>query len=301
MVIPKNHTYNQFVPGIPPRAFCLSGDFVTFETQDALFGIGREAFFHADKYPPGFVNVRANPITGPLWINEAMPGDVLEVKIHDIRCIGRGFFAIPNDGAAGHNTIDGREFIEFEMSNSKELIEVKSGRCFEANPMIGVIGLASKGEKPCFSTECGDYGGNMDNNALRPRAAVYLPVNVNGALLGMGDVHAAMGDGEVFGQGVEISAEIDVTVTVFKNINIKRPFVLYDDTVSVMAAADSMEAASHLCVADMRHILTERYGLTPIDAAMAIALYGDMKVCQIVNAQKSMRMELPLNKLKLFL
>ena len=300
MRITRDNIYNQFVPGIEPRACCPSGERVTFETLDALFGMGREIFFQAGKYPAGFSHVRANPGTGPLWVEGALPGDVLEVLIHDIRCEGKGFFILPNSGPAGPGTIGGREFVEFEALESGELLEVRSGRRFPASPMIGVIGTASIGERPWFTTECGDHGGNMDNNAICAGACVYLPVFTEGGLLGIGDVHAAMGDGEVFGQGVEICAEVDVTVTVRKDMNIKRPFVLTDNAVSAAAAALTMEEASRLCVEDMRVILENHYGLTSLDAAMAIALFGDLKVCQIVNAQKSMRMELPLKKLSRF-
>ena len=300
MRITRDKTYNQFVPGIERQAACKSGDRVVFEVRDALFGMGRETFFQADAWPVGFSQVRANPCTGPLFVEGALPGDALEVKIHSVKCVGNGFFVVPNSGDAGPNTINKREYVEFETLDSGDLLEVNGKRVFSARPMIGVVGTATKGSKPWFATDAGDHGGNMDNNAIQAGAAVYLPVFIEGGYLGMGDVHAAMGDGEAFGQGVEIAADIEATITVVKDMNIKRPFVLTDDTLSVMAAADTMESACRLCVDDMSGLLAARYGLSPLDAAMAIALYGDLKVCQIVNAQKTMRMEMAIRRIEQF-
>ena len=300
MRITKDSIYNQFVPDIEPGAFCQSGQQVTFETVDALFGMSREIFFCADKYPLSFTHVRANPITGPLYVEGAKPGNVLEVKIYGIKCIGKGYFVVPNRGTPNSCTVNGQEYVEFEMLESGEMLEISTGRRFPASPMIGVIGTASKDGRPWFATETGNHGGNMDNNIVRPGATIFLPVFVEGGLLGIGDVHSAMGDGEVFGQGVEICAEADVMVTVRKDITINRPFIMTDTVISSVASADNMEEASRLCVEDMRYILEAHYNMTPSDAAMAIALYGDLKVCQIVNSQKTMRLELEFNSLALF-
>ena len=300
MRITNESIYNQFTPDIKPQAFCESGQQITFETVDALFGMSREIFFCADKFPKGFTNERANPATGPLYIEGAKPGDVIEVKINRIKCIGKGYFVVPNRGTPNANTVNGREYIEIEMLESGEMLELSTGRRFPARPMIGVIGTASNDGRPWFATETGSHGGNMDNNIVRSEATILFPVFVEGGLLGIGDVHAAMGDGEVFGQGVEVCAEVDVTVTVRKDIRINRPFIMYDTFISSVASADSMEEASRLCIEDMRDVLETIYKMTPSDAAMAIALYGDLKVCQIVNSQKTMRLELELKSLALF-
>jgi amidase len=270
---------------------------VIFETQDALCGMGREIFFGGDKYPKDFMHGKSNPVTGPLWVEGAMPGDTLEVKVHRIDCLKKGFFCLPNSGEAGINTMNGQEYVEFAMSKPGVLTEIATGRRFPANPMIGVIGTASKGEKPWYSTECGDHGGNMDNNAVKAGVTVFLPVFTEGGLLGMGDVHAAMGDGEVFGQGVEIEADIEVTVTLHKDMKIKRPYTRFENVIATMAAGNSLDEAAKLCIEDLKTLLMSIYDLNPLDAAMAMALYGDLKVCQVCNPQKSMRMEIDMEGL----
>lgn len=296
MRITRDKIYNQFVPDVAPAARCTSGTRIIFETQDALFGLGREVFFNENQYPEEFLYTRANPVTGPLWIEGAMPGDTLEVEIHRIECLGSGFLYLPSDGLPGENTINGREYVELNMPEQGVLVEIATGKRFIANPMIGVIGTASKGEKPWFSKECGDHGGNMDNNAVKAGATVFLPVFVEGGLLGMGDVHAAMGDGEVFGQGVEIGADIEVTVTLHKEMKINRPYTRLGNVISTMAAADTLDEAALLCTEDLKTLLMSIHGLSLRDASLAIALYGDLRVCQVCNPQKSMRMEIDMEE-----
>src|SRR5699024_9381013 len=81
--------------------------------------------------------------------------------------------------------------------------------------MVGVIGTAPAGEGVNTGTP-GDHGGNLDTTLLGEGATLYLPVNVEGALLSMGDMHSSMGDGEVMGSGLEVAGEIEVTVEVLK-------------------------------------------------------------------------------------
>ncbi|WP_438467719.1 acetamidase/formamidase family protein [Streptococcus pluranimalium] len=90
--------------------------------------------------------------------------------------------------------------------------------------MIGVIGTAPAGE-PVNTGTPHDHGGNMDTTAIIEGSILYLPVNTEGALLAIGDVHATMGDGEIMGSGLEIPAVIEVTVEVLKNCDYPLPMV----------------------------------------------------------------------------
>jgi len=282
MKITRDKIYHQFIPEIAPQIHISSGDKLTVETFDAAGG----------RFTEGFVYTRPNPATGPIYVNGALPGDTLEIEIHDIKVTGKGYINIPIGGAY-------RE-IKIESLPGGNLRLLDNDIIFPASPMIGVIGVAAPANSPDahFSIETGDYGGNMDNNAVKAGAKVYLPVFVEGALLGLGDIHAIMGDGEVFGQGIEICAEVDITVTVKKDMKISRPIVITDKIISAAASAATMEQASELAVSDMRHILENYYGLQPAEAALAVAFYGNLRVCQIVNPQKTMRMEVLKDKLK---
>ena len=292
MTITRDKIYNRFLPEILPCAEISPGDRLTLETLDALFG--RSVDDRDGKLERDYVTSHANPATGPIYVKGAMPKDTLEIEIHDIRLVGKGFLNIPNSGAPAANTYNKRDYIEAEALPDGNLRIVHNGKILPAKPMIGVIGVAAyaKNSGGNLTVEAGDHGGNMDNNAITAGAAVYLPVFVEGALLGIGDIHGIMGDGEVFGQGVEICADVDITVRVNKAMKINRPLVISKEIISTAASAETMEKASDLAISDMRYILETYHGLSPADAALAIALYGDLRVCQIVNPQKTMRMEI---------
>jgi len=284
MRITRDSKYHQFIPGIEPVIKIESGDRLTVETLDAAGG----------RFLEGFVYDRPNPATGPIYINGAEPGDTLEIEIHDIKLIGKGFMKVPKDG--------GEYEVKFEALADGTLRVLNMGdiynnKIFKSRPMIGVIGVASGKPGEHLSIETGDHGANMDNNAIITGVKLYLPVFVEGGLLGLGDIHGIMGDGEVFGQGVEICAGVDITVKIIKDMKINRPLVISDKIISAAASADTMEAASELAIADMRCILEKYYDMPPVDAAFAIALYGNLRVCQIVNPQKTMRMEIEKDKL----
>jgi len=277
--------YYDFLSGIEPRISISSGDRLTVETFDAAGGMFLE----------GWVYVRPNPATGPIYINGAMPGDTLEVEIHDIKLVGTGYMHIPHakDGISTKFTRNGHEFIKAEATLGGKLRVLNNdGKILPANPMIGVIGVAASPDSGNYpSTGAGDYGGNMDNSAIKAGVKVYLPVFVEGALLGIGDIHGAMGDGEIFDQGMEMCADVDITVSVRKDMKINRPLVISDDIISTTATAATIEEASALAVSDMRYILQTYYNLSHVDAGLMIGFYGDLRVCTLVG-NKTMRMEI---------
>jgi len=284
--------YYDLIPEIEPLVSISSGDRLTVETFDAAGGM----------YLDGWKYVHPNPMTGPLYVNGAMPGDTLEVEIHDINLVGTGYMHIPNtkEGISSEFTRNGHEKIKAEATPDGNLrVLNNNGKIFPANPMIGVIGVASAPDSgECPSTGAGDYGGNMDNKLIAPGVKVYLPVFVEGASLGIGDIHGAMGDGEIFDQGMEMCADVDITVRVRKDMKISRPLVISDDIISTTATALTIEEASELAVSDMRDILETYYGLSHVDAGLVIGFYGDLRLCQIVN--KTVRFEINMDILELF-
>ena len=285
--------YYQFLPNSEPRISISSGDRVTVETFDAAGGM----------FMDGWVYVRPNPVTGPVYVNGAMPGDTLEVEIHAIKLVGTGYMHIPNtkDGISTNFTKNGHEFIKAEATPDGNLRVLNNdGKILPANPMIGVIGVAvasgSAGEY--YSTGAGDYGGNMDNSGIKAGVKVYMPVFIEGALLGIGDVHGAMGDGEIFDQGMEMCADVDITVRVRKDMKVNRPLVISDDIISTTATAATVEEASALAVSDMRYILETQYNLSHVDAGLVVGFYGNLRVCELAN--KTMRLEIKQDILREF-
>jgi len=279
----REKIYYDFSPSIKPRISVSSGERLIVETYDAAGGM----------YMDDWVYVRPNPVTGPIYINGAMQDDTIEVEIHDIKLTGTGYMHIPNtkEGISTDFTLNGHEKIKAEATDDGNLrVLNNNGDIFPANPMIGVIGVAAPSDDPGENTGTGDHGGNMDNSLIKPGVKVYLPVFTEGALLGIGDVHGAMGDGEIFDQGMEMCADVDITIKVRKDMKIKRPLVISDDIISTTATAATIEEASETVVSDMRNILEMYYGLSHVDAGLIIGFYGDLRICQLFN--KTMRLEL---------
>jgi len=160
---------------------------------------------------------RINPATGPVYVQNAKAGDVLKVEILEIALDKQGVMcALPDNGVLG----------SLVKEESVKRIKVEEGKVhfndklvFDVTPMMGVIGVAPKdGSINCGTPGC--HGGNMDNKRIKVGASLYFPVFHEGAIFSLGDVHAAMGDGEVMVSGVEISAEVKVRLSVIKGISI---------------------------------------------------------------------------------
>ena len=193
-----------------PAASCRSGETVIFETEDCFGGQIQSENQHMN----GINWDNINPATGPLYIDEAEPGDILKVEIHTIVLAPEGVMCdSPGEGVIG-KVLDDEGTKVFPVSDGYAIFNDRLK--FPVRPMIGVIGTAPADGAEIETGTPGTHGGNMDCNQIGENCTLYLPVNVKGALLAMGDVHALMGNGEVCVCGVEIPARISVTVSVIK-------------------------------------------------------------------------------------
>lgn len=139
----------------------------------------------------------------------------------------------------------------------------------------------------------GAHGGNMDCRLIREGAVLYLPVAVPGALLAMGDLHAAMGDGEISVSGVEVAGTVQVLVEVCKDSRMPTPAVETEEAFAAIVSADTMEKASQEATLAMIEYLQQETDLTFNEAYMLLSATGKLAVCQVVDPQVTMRMELP--------
>ena len=133
----------------------------------------------------------------------------------------------------------------------------------------------------------------MDTTAITEGSILYLPVNTEGALLAMGDVHATMGDGEIMGSGLEIPAVIEATVEVLKNCDYPLPMVETKDKWITIASRQTMEDATKLALDNMNRFIQSQSDLTFNQAGMLLSLAGDVIASQLVNPNVTMRVELP--------
>jgi len=269
-----------------PCAYAKSGDTVCFETLDCF---GGQLKSEAQKMG-GLDWGNINPATGPLYIEGALPGDVLKVEILSIALDDHGVMVHSEGEGVTGGAVKGEVTRILPVENG--CAKFNDRLSFPIRPMIGVIGTAPAGEGIATGTP-GAHGGNMDCTRIGAGATLYLPVNVEGALLAMGDMHAVMGDGEVGVCGVEIAGSITVRVSVCKECALPTPFLLTDDLAMTICSAKTADEAADAATLAMHSFLMGELGMDGHEAGMLLSAAGDLRVCQVVDPQKTMRMELP--------
>lgn len=277
---------------LPPKTVISSGTTVVFETHDARAGalLDRNcgSLFDLPPATPG----KGNPLTGPLLVQGAEPGDALAVKIDQIMvddvgwCGGHAHVGPLEPGRIPHPL--GRI-----CPASNDAVEFSAGIVLPAAPMIGCIGTASDGDPPLAGLP-GRYGGNMDHKVIGAGTTVYLPVFVPGGLLYIGDVHACQGDGELSGVALEIGAEVTVTVSVLQNAGLHWPWAATPEKIMVMTTAMEFADARRSAVAEMIAALESQLRLEPAEALALISVAGDLRVGQAFGGMElTLRLEMP--------
>ncbi|WP_077610592.1 acetamidase/formamidase family protein [Clostridium sp. Marseille-P2415] len=286
-IITRNYITNILSRDNRPCDRIKAGETVAFETYDCF----TNQFLPEDATFENVVRKPGNPATGPLYIEDAMPGDMLKIDILDIEMGPAGIVMLGPDS--------GSEKEEFPKKVLKR-VPVKGGFAFynekvpiPVKPMIGVIGVAPAGEGVSTITPM-DHGGNMDCTQIKKGATLYLPVFVEGALLSMGDFHAVMGDGEVEDCGLEIEGRATIRVNVVRNKNcVPYPMIETEDKLITIASREHVEEAWRAAARQMYDFMKGKIGMDYEDAGMLLTMTGDLVICQTVNPMKTVRMELP--------
>ncbi len=232
---------------------------------------------------------RVNPATGPIYVKDAQPGDVLKVTIEKLEIGDQGVMVVgPDLGVMGHRLK--------EMKS--KIIPIQDGAArfndlsIPLNPMIGVIGVAPEGEGVSCGTP-GAHGGNMDNKMITEGAVLYFPVFAEGALFGLGDFHAAMGDGEVSVSGIEVPGKATVKLEVIKGESIVQPMLENAEVVTQIASAATLDEAVTLATELMVDRVGEKTGMSVSEATMLMSAIGQVEVCQVVDPLLTARFVVP--------
>ncbi|HLZ10368.1 MAG TPA: acetamidase/formamidase family protein [Chloroflexota bacterium] len=266
-------TYSFSASSVPVAAID-SGDQVVFETYDASTGRIKVA---ADlgKYLLVRDSRKVNPAAGPIFVRGARPGDELVVTIERIDLADQGYIrAAPGGFLEG---IEEPEVVIVPVVGGE--LRLPGGLRLPVRPMIGVIGTAPA-EGIVYTAVPGPQGSNLDCNAVAVGAKVHLPVHVAGALVALGDVHAAMGDAEISGTGVEINAEVTATIDVGSGRAPARPWIETSDSIVTTASAPTIDAAARSAVNDLIDLLRDRLPVSRSEAYMLVSAYGDVRIGQ---------------------
>jgi amidase len=269
-----------------PVAFCDTEDIVKFKTYDCFTNklLSDQAVFGIDNPK------QSNPLTGPLFVNGALPGDTIAVDIIDIKV---GKMGIAGSGKTmpcffeklGEYKIK-RVPVENGYAKLNEIISIP------IEPMIGTIGVAPA-DISVPSGMPGIYGGNMDCKKIKIGSTVYLPVFNPGALLSIGDLHALMGDGEVSECGLEIEGEVTTQIRLIKNTNRNSPAIYSDDFWITIASAKTVEDAINEATKRMFSILTKDLHTDAYEAGIMLSLCGNLSICATNDIFNIVRMEFP--------
>jgi len=222
---------------------------------------------------------RANPATGPIYINGVEPGDIVAIEILGIRLVDQGVLHL----GSGWKILD----IDDDMAVYSQNLKIP------IRPMIGVIGIApAEGILDCRTPS--DQGGNMDTNDVCPGSTLCLKAQVPGGLLVLGDVHAYMGEGESNGMGIEVAADVTLRVDKWDEDLSSRPFIVREDALISIASEDTLDNAAWKAVEEMQRIVMSTLRVDADEARLLVGLLGNVRVSQIVNPEKTVRVEMPL-------
>jgi len=267
-----SHVY-AFSKDNEPSAVVSPGEVVKFKTLDCFSNtIKNETQTMGDI---DFSYDTTNPAAGPVFVETADIGDTLVVDIYDIQVAEEGVIATDDHTGPLYETTEYRTKkikIEDGLAHFNDIV-------FPINPMIGVIGTAPDGDD-VIDGYVGNHGGNMDNKLITKGVRLYFPVRVKGALLQMGDVHAAMGDAELCGTGVEIPAEITVKISLVKNFTLNWPVLETRDKWYVNACAQEYNEALVNASKEMQRLLMRITGWDATDTYMYMSAQSDVEISQ---------------------
>ena len=237
---------------------------------------------------------RTNPVTGPVYVDGAMPGDVLKITLLDFRPSGWGWTAnISGFGLLADQFPDPALHIwNYDAQGVTPALFGPGGRV-PLKPFCGTIGVAPAEPGLHSVIPPRRVGGNLDIRDLSTGSELFLPVEVPGGLFSLGDTHAAQGDGEVCGTAIESPMEVTIRLDLLKNETLAFPRFTtpgpvtrhldakgYDATTGV--GPDLMEAA-RAATGGMIELLSRRHGMAPVDAYMLCSVAGDLRISEIVD------------------
>lgn len=283
----RDHVFYAFTPELEPALRVAQGEEFVLETHDCFTGQLRSEKDLLDELDWD----RLNPATGPVYIENVKPGDVLRVDLVKVKVVDQAtMVTIPGEGALG-DKITKMETAVLKYAGDNVIFKDKIS--IPMTPMVGVIGVApAEGKIP--NGEPAAHGGNMDCTLITEGVSVYFTANVPGALFGCGDFHAVMGDGEIVICGAESPGEIHLKAQVMPQLmGLPTPFIETPDLFAAVASESSFDQAGSDAIHNMADFLTKFASLSINDSGLLMSLVGDLKVCQVVDPQKTARFEFP--------
>jgi amidase len=277
---------------LAPVAQVKPGEIFVVETEDSRGGRTRTP---ETTTPEFLIEMRrrgyyGNPVTGPIYIEGAEPGDTLAVRIHSQECDTLGYQGFWPWLFHLEDFFDRPSTVLREIRDGKVIFSDEIQ--IPVRPMIGTIGTAPAVEA-ILSGGMGRHGGNLDTEEVCAGSTIYLPVNVEGALLALGDCHAIQGDGEV--NEVEMRSVVTLSCEVIKGRSpiMTWPRIESNDMMVTVAVACPLEEALRLALRDMILWMEELTGMSKHDAYLLVGIAGHVRPGQAQVPLFSMRCLMP--------
>jgi amidase len=269
----KEHGRPGFTADIEPalRITPGTGERIGFETSDAVYA---ELHEHHDLSQ---LSVPINPVTGPVFVEGAQPGDALAVTVHEIRLVAHGWsVALPGSGALQH--VMGDEMFTRRVPIDDEGVHVTDRHVFAPRPMIGCMGTAPATGENSTIMPAYAQGGNMDVTENRVGSTVYLPVMVEGAYLSIGDVHAIMAEGESSFVAIEAEGTAIVSIDLVKGMGLRAPRIETADDWIFVGLGDPVQESIRRGYEDAFSFLVDDHGWTRGDAYAVLSAVGHSRL-----------------------
>ncbi len=295
---PESVHWGYYDAKLAPALSVASGDRVRIETMVAgglqrlrLAGVPEAEIPDSLKAVEQRVTERgpgAHPMSGPIFVQGAAPGDTLEVRILAIEFLHN--FGVNAFSPGGGVLSDEYPYAQLKLLRwpaGADRVEFKPGVTLPIAPFFGSIGVAPPPLVGRISSRPpGWHGGNLDNKDLVAGSILYLPVHVTGALLSVGDGHAMQGDGEVTGTALETSLRGTFELRVRKEQRLRWPRAETPTHYISMGLHEDLDEAARLATRELIDFLVAEKGLSRDDAYMLCSLAADLHVTQAVDATK---------------
>ncbi len=280
--------HRQFSSSVPPVMHVFPGDSVSTWTVDAG---GKDATEKAR-------SLGGNPLTGPFYVENAWPGDTLVVRFTRIRLnresaesgdsiVASAFDPYYYKGLKAVDKFDSVWRLDRErgVATLKNPTERLKNFSVKLAPMLGCVGVAPPGNQSLRSGNLGSFGGNMDYNQIREGVTLYLPVYHPGALLFVGDGHAAEGAGELTGDALETSMDVEFTVDVIQGQSPQMPRAENDEALMALGIGGSLSDALQSATTSLAQWLEHDYKLNAAEVAMVLGTSMQYEIAEIVDPQ----------------
>lgn len=281
-------THSVWDRALQPRLRIDPGDVVQIECIDASGGQVKPGMTTAEYLQ--IDRTRIHALTGPIWIEGAEPGDVLQIDVLTTMHSGWGWTSIVE--GLGFLKDRFREPYLFHWQLEGESTSSLAPAVVPVRPFLGVMGVARPDDGAFRTRPPGTFGGNLDVRELCAGSTLYLPVYNRGALFSCGDGHAAQGDGEVCINGIECPLDVTLRFNLHKRQPLAGPIVEASDSIAPDSIADAwvvvetgtdLAAAARAATNRMIDLLVSRWSFSEVHAYLLCSVALKLRLSQVVN------------------